>query len=137
MASNVELVRSIFAAWGRGDFSSIEWADPQIEFVLADGPDPGSFKGLADMAEGWRGRMSAWKEARFAAEEFRELDDERVLVLTRFSGHGKKSGLDLNAEGANIFHFREGKVARIVRYWDRERALGDLGFPSEGGSGST
>ena len=42
---NVEVARSIFAAWERGDYSSTEWAHPEIEYVIADGPEPGSGKG--------------------------------------------------------------------------------------------
>ena len=138
-SANVELVRSMYAAWERGDWSSAEWAHPEIEYVLPDGPDPGHFKGIAEMAEAWRGRLSASEDVRFEAEEFRELDDERVLVLQHFSGRGKTSGLDLGrvqAHGAALIHIRDGKVTKFVGYWDRERAFADLGLSSDTGSRS-
>jgi ketosteroid isomerase-like protein len=138
MASpNLDLVRSIHAAWERGDYSSAEWADPKIEYVIADGPSPGTWAGLSGMAEGQRDFLGAWEDLRVEAGEYRELDDECVLVLARYSGRGRTSGLDLGqvrTEAVALFHVRGGKVTRLVNYLDRERAFADLGLGAEGGS---
>jgi ketosteroid isomerase-like protein len=127
---NLELVRSIYAAWEGGDFTLAEWADPEIEYVAVDGPDPGTWKGLTEMARNFRSWLSTWEEFRLEASEYRELDPERVLVLDRLSGRGKTSGLDLGriqSQGAWLFHVRDGRVTRMVRYMDRHRALEAVG----------
>ena len=131
MSDNIDLVRSAFALWERGDWSSAEWADPDIEFVIADGPDPRSFKGLAAMAAGWREFLTAWTGYGVEADEYRELDNERVLVALHAVGRGKTSGVELgqtSRSGANVFHIRDGKVIRLVIYFDHTRALEDLGL---------
>jgi ketosteroid isomerase-like protein len=71
-----------------------------------------------------RGRTSD-SSARSSAR----LDDQRVLALVHWQGHGKRSGVDLKhvrSTGAQVFHVRDGKVHRFVHYWDREHALADL-----------
>jgi ketosteroid isomerase-like protein len=133
-SSNVDLVRSIFAAWEGGDYSTVEWADPEIEFVFADGAQAGSWRGMAAMTEVWRDYLRVWEDYSIEAEEYRELDDERVLVLVRNAGRGKTSGLEvgqLGPKGATLCHVRDGKVTRLVSYWDRDRALADLGLVPE------
>ena len=131
MSANLDLVRSIYADWERGEYRSIGWADPEIENEIVGGPSSGSRRGLAGMAELWRDFLSAWEDVRFGADEYRELDGERVLALTYASGRGRTSGLELgefHPKGANLFHIQDGKVTRLVAYLDRDRAFADLGL---------
>ena len=131
MSENVDLVRSIYADWERGDFGSAEWAHPEIEYVRAEGPEPGTWMGLAGLAEGARVYLDAWDDFRFVVDEYRELDNGRVLVLDHRSGCGKTSGLELGqmrTQSAHVFHIRDTKVTKLVIYLDRDRALADLGL---------
>ena len=132
-SANLDLVRSIFAAWARGDFfSSSEWAAPEIEWVIADGPDPGTWKGLTATEVELRNQLDAWDVYRVEAEEFREIDDERVLVLTRNSGRARTSRVEIEqTKRAWLLHIRGGKVMRLVYYHDRERAFADLDLASD------
>ena len=87
---------------------------------------------MAGMAEGWREFVSAWEDFRVEADEYRELDDERVLVLAPLQ-RARQERADWSSgrcehRGANLFHVRDGKVTKLVVYLDRDRALADLGL---------
>jgi len=134
VSSNLDLVKSIYAAWERGDWTSVDWADPEIEFRVIGGLDEGSWNGVAGMAGAWADQLRAWQDLRAVPEEFRELDDGRVLVLMRNEGRGRGSGLDLSeisTRAANIFMVRDGKVVSLSIYPDRARAFADLGLADE------
>lgn len=133
-SANLDLVRSICEAWERGDYSNVDWAHPDIEFVIADGPSPGRWTGLSGMTEGVRTWLSPWDELRQEPVEYREIDDERVLEVHAYSGRAKKSGLKLDqlrARAACVFYIGDGKVTKLVLYWDRESAIADLSLASE------
>jgi ketosteroid isomerase-like protein len=135
-SSNLELVRSIYAAWERGDFGALVWADAEIELVVVDGPEPVSLRGLRATLEYWRRVLSAWKGYRIVADEYWALEADRVLVLVHSSdARGKRSGLEPGrhgGRGAQVFSVRADKVTRLVNYFDRDRALADLGLAPEG-----
>jgi ketosteroid isomerase-like protein len=128
MSENLDLVRSIYATWGRGDFSSTEWADPGIQFEIVGGPDPGRWTGVVGMTRGWRQWLGAWDDYKAEADEYRELDGELVLVFGRMKGRGKSSGVDVETEFGNLLDLRDGKVVRLCLYSNCEQALADLGL---------
>jgi ketosteroid isomerase-like protein len=132
MSANLELVRSIFADWERGDFSRADWASPDIEFTIADGPDPSVSTGLAGMAQALRARLSAFSDFCVEADEYRAIGDERVLVLNHaVGGRGKTSGHQLPSiavPGADLFYVEGGKVTRLLVYFDRGHVFADLGL---------
>jgi ketosteroid isomerase-like protein len=134
-SANVEFVRSIYADWERGDFSRSDWAHPEIEYEIVDGPAPGSWKGVSAMNAAWREFASAWKDVSVQSGDFRELDRERVVCLAHFSARGKTSDLDVGqvrTRSASLWHVHGGKVTRLVIYWTADRALADLGLGPEG-----
>ena len=133
MSENLDLVRSIYADWERGQYF-VGWGerfDPDVELVVADGPEPGEWRGPRGLIEGAQVILRAWEDLRSRAQEYRELDANRILVFTSFIGRGKTSGLDVGqtlGRGASVFHVHDGHVTKLVLYWDRDRALGDLGL---------
>jgi ketosteroid isomerase-like protein len=128
----LDLVRPIIEAWGRGDFSDAGWADAEIEFVVDDVLSRETWTGVASLGKGWLTFLSSWEDYRVDVDEFRELDGDRVLVLVRHGGRGKRSGVEIRkSEGAILFELRGEKVARLVAYLDRRRAFGDLDIGSD------
>jgi ketosteroid isomerase-like protein len=128
-STNLDLVRSIYAAWRRADFSAADWAHPDIEFAFADGPEPGRWTGLEAMSGRYGEWLRGWKDFRAEPEEYFVVDGKRILVFVLNSGRGRTSGLVLEQRSvANYFELQDGKVTRLVIYWDRDRALADLGL---------
>ena len=128
MSANLDLVRSIHADWERGDYRSVEWAHPDIEYVMVEGTHAGKWTGTAAMAEVWREWLGAWGRFKSEAEAFRELSDGSVVVLVRGHGGSKTSTLEVVDRSANVFDIRGGRVTRLTIYNSRDRALADLGL---------
>jgi ketosteroid isomerase-like protein len=125
---NIDLVRSIYEPWERGDFSVVDWAHPDIEYSIVGGLEPGHWSGVRAMTERSREQLREFDHFRIEVDGCRELDAEQVLVLWQFRGRGKTSGLEPPGTGAYLFHVRDGKVIELAYHVDRERALADLGL---------
>jgi ketosteroid isomerase-like protein len=126
MASpNVELLRPIYEEWSRGNWRpSFDVYDPHMEWGWSS-----EFLGLGGVYEDRRNpnpRLQAWlrewENWRAEPEEYVELGDY-VVVLARYHGKGRGSGVEIEQEGAHVFRLRDGKVIRLEIFASRARAI--------------
>jgi ketosteroid isomerase-like protein len=133
-SENLELARSIWSNWEKGDFRATHWAHPDIEFVEADLPGGGAGVGIPAMNQAWTEFLRNWHDFSTQPERYFELDEERVAVVGAFSGRGKHSGMDVRdaeMKGVLVFHIRDRKVTKMVMYYNVERGLAELGLAEE------
>jgi ketosteroid isomerase-like protein len=127
-SANLELAHSLFAGWRRGEWSSVAWVDPEIEFVMGVDvfPDLGTYRGVEAMGEAWSRFLSAWEGFHASEPELIDLGD-RVVGFYTIRARGKGSGAEVEEPVAGIFTFRAGKVARLELV-TRERGLREAGI---------
>jgi ketosteroid isomerase-like protein len=87
--------------------------------------------------DGYRGRegieryfgeaRDTWEQVRVIAEAYRDLGD-RVLILGRFEGRGRGSGIPVKTPQGTIFDFVDLKISRIRSYLDHDEAVGAVGL---------
>ena len=122
---NVELIRRIYARWELGDFATAEFFDPRVEYVRvgAEGVGgPGEWQGVDEM---WRALLEwfqAFEDIKIESERFVDAG-ARVLVISRVTGRGRRSGLDVEYEVGHVFTIGDGKILRWEDYRDPAEAL--------------
>lgn len=124
---DVEALRRLHEAWGRGDFSDVEIYDPEIEFVSLEGVEPNVSHGLAKMSAAWRGVLGTYGRFRSELEEIFDAGD-KVVVFTVSHFTVKGSDTELTTRTAVVWTMRDGKAVRLVLYFDRDQALRDAGL---------
>jgi ketosteroid isomerase-like protein len=124
---NVEIVKGIFSAWERGDFTSVDWADPEIEFSIP-GPDDHVHRGVESMGRAWAEWLDAFDEFKVVGRDFHDAGD-KVVVEQIFRGQGKGSGIPIDEiPGATVLTLRDGKVIRFEGHITLEAALASAGL---------
>lgn len=126
---NLEVVRRIFEAWGRGDLrAGVEHYDPHVLLVLRpEFPDAGTYCGPGAIRSYTRQLLAAWDDFAITGEDFIEAGDS-VVVRTRQRGRGTGSGIRAELSYFQVWTFRGPSVIRIESVWTRDDALAAVGL---------
>lgn len=117
---DVELVRSVYARWARGEWAA-DALDPDIEWSM---PHPGGqVRGRQAALAFLRMFMGSWAEYELRVDEVRSLGPGRVLVLFTERGVGRGSGVPAEGHRAALWTIRDGLVTRFEAFGDRADGL--------------
>jgi ketosteroid isomerase-like protein len=86
-----------------------------------------SGSGLTGLAASWRRWLEPWEEYWTEVEQFIDAGD-RVLVLIHDHGRIRGSEQEVVNTGGSVWTIRDGKVARIAFYNDRQAAVEAAGL---------
>jgi ketosteroid isomerase-like protein len=126
---NVEVVRGIYAEWGKGNFrAGTDLFDRDVVLVLhADFPDAGTYVGLDEIRAYMRRFLASWTDAVIEAEDIFGTG-ERVAVAVHQQATGSGSGLPIDMRYWQIWTFRGSAVTQIESIKGRSEALDAVGL---------
>jgi ketosteroid isomerase-like protein len=127
---NVELVRSVYTAWNRGDrATALGFADPEIVIDASRRVfNPTTYVGLEGARRLFADMDEVWEQFHTELDELLDADD-RVVVIGRLIGTGKASGVEVEQPVAGVWTVRDGRIVRgELGYTDRREALEAAGL---------
>ncbi|HTP28395.1 MAG TPA: nuclear transport factor 2 family protein [Anaeromyxobacteraceae bacterium] len=127
---NVDLVRSLYAAWNRRDID--EWLSflaPDIVFrPVPTFTDSQERRGLDAMRRWMVEWFEVWADDHSTQPESIRGYGDAVIALLRFTGQARASGVEVAGGIFEVFRFRDGKIASVEDFTDRTEALNAAGL---------
>jgi len=125
---NVELVRTVWDAFLRGDFDkALSGFHPDVEWDgtnLPDGKISHGHEAILEHAARW---ADTWEDWTVELGEFVEAGDD-VVVFIRERGRSK-IGIDMDERHAEVYTVKGGSIVRRRGFSDTKAALEAVGLP--------
>jgi ketosteroid isomerase-like protein len=128
-AENVQIIRRLVEAFNVRDIDSVvQGMEPDVELHPLQARLEGkAYRGHDGVREMLADYDQDWEYVQVYAEEFRDADDE-VVVLGRLHGRGRASGIDLDVPLGFVWTLHEGKVVRVQSFSEQADALRAAGL---------
>jgi ketosteroid isomerase-like protein len=104
--------------------------DFTVRFIAGRGMELPEYRGIDGLAEAWRDWLAPWASYRLEAEEFIDAGEE-VVVFVRAQGRTARDSVLVEHTAAAIWSIREGRVAAICFYLERDEALEAAGLSEQ------
>jgi ketosteroid isomerase-like protein len=127
---DVEIVRGVIDAWNRTQpEDAIRYLEPDVVLDATQRRiNPKTYNGVEGMRAMLADRDEVWEEFRLEPDEFVDAG-EWIVVIGRWVGKGKGSGIEVQQPVAHAFRLQDGRIVRAeLSYADRRAALEAVGL---------
>jgi ketosteroid isomerase-like protein len=126
---NVEVVRRTYEAFDRREMYLDSWdAEAEWRPAMAGAVEGKAYRGHSELRHYLDELFESFSEVRAEDREFRDLDDDRVLVLYRLRVMGRDSDVAVDQPGAALYEVRDGKIIRASSFLSQAEALEAAGL---------
>jgi ketosteroid isomerase-like protein len=130
--ANVEVVRSSFEAFARGDFAvAFSSYDPDTEWCTAvDEPDQRTYRGMDALNAFVESLAEPWVDRFGATMEFEGFMDGGDWVVVPWSARvrGRGSGISIEISETYAVRVQDARIVRVEEYRTKQQALEALGL---------
>jgi ketosteroid isomerase-like protein len=91
-------------------------------------PDAKTYEGQGAVAESMEDWPNQWEDFRMDLIEVVDAGDEVAVSVTRHRGRGRESGIEMDFEVFYVQRGRNGKLARVEMFFNREQAFETAGL---------
>jgi len=123
---DIALIRSGYELWGRGEFEqALALMHPEVEWIPpAYAPEPGPHRGHDAVRRGIDAYFQGFAEFRPEIAEIRPTDRPGTyLAEVQTYTKGRTSGIESTIDVLHLIEVRDGKIARLQVFTDRDEAL--------------
>ena len=141
---DVEIVRRLLGPFEQGEIvplfrdealsaaitaASAPFFTSDFEWVFVrDDVGRAAYSGLDGLRAAWLDWLLPWESYHAEIEDVIDAGEGRVLVLTRDYACPKGANAEVYFIGAPVWTVRDGKVARIEFYWNRDEGFAAAGL---------
>jgi ketosteroid isomerase-like protein len=130
--TNTDLVSQVFEAFNRRDLEgALAAVHPEVEFFaptaeMANEGEP--YRGHDGMRKYYEDVAQVWNELDVLPREYREVDEQTVLVFGRVYGRGE-GGYIQDSPAQWVMRIRDERVWSIRVFTNKSAALAEAGLP--------
>jgi ketosteroid isomerase-like protein len=132
---NVEICKRVFELLSRpglaaGIEAALEYVDPEgvLESAIVGGAEGNAYRGYDGLRAWAADSEAAFDELRTTPEKFRDLDDDRVLMLGHVFARGRESGVVVESQIAFLNTLRGGRIIHAKGFLNWDQALEAAGL---------